>query len=85
METGGDKQAYPLSERPAKSRRAGGLYPTDERPVKRQSGWQRGNLSSLFRGMKGYFFRRKSMIDIKFLRENPEVVKENINKEISGS
>ena len=24
------------------------------------------------------------MIDIKFLRENPEVVKENISEEISG-
>ena len=25
------------------------------------------------------------MLDIKFVRENPEVVKENIEKEISGS
>lgn len=25
------------------------------------------------------------MIDLKFLRENPEVVKENIKKEIPGS
>src|SRR5699024_9404296 len=46
-----------------------------------QLGWQRGSSFRPRMGRKGLFLIlewRKSMLDLKFVRENPEIVKQNI-------
>jgi len=65
-----------------------GLYPLSySQVVLGQFGWQRGILSSHYVGVRGffvfcisYFKEELQMIDIKIVRDNPELVKENMKK-----
>ena len=55
----------------------------------RQFGWQHGVFSSQQQGEKRLFYfllrRKKYMLDLKFLRENPEIVKQNIRNKFQDA